>query len=110
MEETERRRTRQIEYNEAHGITPRTILKSVADILEGAGTIPGRKVGRGTKKVAEPAADYAVDAATLSPKELSKAITRLEDQMYEAAKNLEFEQAAKYRDELQKLKQHSFME
>ncbi|MDF2181073.1 excinuclease ABC subunit UvrB [Neptuniibacter sp. CAU 1671] len=110
MDETERRRNKQIEFNAEHGITPRTILKSVADILEGAGAIPGRKVGRGTKKVAEPAADYAVDTATLSPKELAKAITRLEDLMYEAAKNLEFEQAAKYRDELQTIKQHTFRE
>ncbi|MFW1676925.1 excinuclease ABC subunit UvrB [Pontibacter sp. JAM-7] len=110
MDETARRREAQVSYNKEHGITPQTILKSVADIMEGASTIPGRKVGRGSKKVAEAEAEYAVDPATMSSKELAKAINRLEDKMYEAAKNLQFEQAAKLRDELQSLKQHTFKE
>ncbi len=104
LDETERRREKQMAFNAEHGITPRGIRKSVADIMEGAQQIPGRK-GRGAaRKVAEPAAEYSVDAAALSPAELVKAMSRLEDQMYEAAKNLEFEKAAAYRDELERLK------
>lgn len=110
MDETERRRQKQITFNEENGIVPQSISKSVADIMEGASTVPGRKASRTAKKVAEQAAEYQVgDAAQLSPKELSKAITKIEDKMYEAAKNLEFELAARYRDELQTLKQHTFV-
>ncbi len=108
--ETERRRTKQIAFNEEHGIVPKGIEKTVADIMEGANTVPGRKASRTAKKVAEQAGDYQVDPAQMSAKELAKAITRIEDKMYEAAKNLEFELAAKYRDELQSLKQHTFIE
>lgn len=109
MDETERRRNKQLAFNEANGIVPKGISKSVADIMEGASTIPGRKASRTAKKVADQAGDYQVDASQLSPKELAKAMTRLEDKMYEASKNLEFELAAKYRDELQSLKQKSFV-
>ncbi|WP_370239279.1 excinuclease ABC subunit UvrB [Neptunomonas phycophila] len=104
IEETDRRRKKQTAYNEEHGITPKGIIKSVADIMEGATTIPGRKAARTAKKVADQAADYSVDASALSPKELVKAMSQLEDKMYEAAKNLEFELAGHYRDELEKLK------
>ncbi len=104
LDETERRREKQMAFNAEHGITPRGIRKSVADIMEGAQQVPGRK-GRGAaRKVAEPAEEYRVDAASLSPTELARAINRLEDRMYEAAKNLEFEKAAAYRDELERLK------
>jgi excinuclease ABC subunit B len=109
MDETERRREKQIAFNEEHGIQPKGISKSVADIMEGATTVPGRKASRTAKKVAEQAGDYQVDPADMSPKDLSKAMTKLEDKMYEAAKNLEFELAAKYRDELNNLKQHTFV-
>ncbi|NVK41613.1 MAG: excinuclease ABC subunit UvrB [Oceanospirillaceae bacterium] len=104
MAETERRREKQMAYNQEHGIVPRGIRKSVADIMEGASTIPGRKAARSAKKVAEKAADYALDPATMSSKELTRTLSQLEDKMYEAAKNLEFELAAHYRDELEKLK------
>jgi len=109
MDETERRRKKQIAFNEEHGIVPKGISKSVADIMEGASTIPGRKATRTAKKVAEETGDYQVDPAQMTPKELSKAMARIEDKMYEAAKNLEFEVAARLRDELQTLKQHSFV-
>ncbi len=109
MDETERRRKKQIAYNEEHGIVPKGISKSVADIMEGASTIPGRKATRAAKKVAEETGDYQVDPAQMSPKELAKAMARIEDKMYEAAKNLEFEVAARLRDELQTLKHHSFV-
>ena len=108
MEETERRRAKQLAFNEANGIVPKSISKSIADIMEGA-RVPGKKEGKGRRKVAEPKAEYSGDPQAMSPKELSRAITKLEDQMYEASKNLEFEQAAYYRDELQKLKQHALV-
>ena len=103
MDETERRRNKQIAYNKEHGITPVGIQKSVADIMEGASAIPGRKTQTG-RKAAEPVAEYQIDPKKLSTKELAKVMSRLEDQMYEAAKNLEFEKAAQYRDQLEKLK------
>lgn len=109
MDETERRRKTQIAFNAEHGIVPVGITKSVADIMEGASTIPGRKATRTAKKVAEQTGDYQVDPSKMTAKELSKAMTRIEDKMYEAAKNLEFEVAGRYRDELQTLKQHSFV-
>jgi len=104
MDETERRRNRQIAFNAEHGITPQGIRKSVAEIMEGASQIPGKRGKGSTRKVAESEVEYRIDAELLSPSELAKAITRLEDKMYEAAKNLEFEQAARYRDELERLK------
>jgi excinuclease ABC subunit B len=104
IDETERRRAKQIAHNEEHGITPRTVTKSVADIMEGAQT-PGKKGNRrkGEQKVAEKPALY--DPASLGPQELAKEITRLEDAMSEAAQNLEFETAAQLRDQLQALKE-----
>ena len=103
MDETERRREKQIAHNEKHGIIPKGIKKSVADIMEGATAIPGRK-GKSGRKAAEPQAEYAIDPKQLSSAELAKTMNRLEDQMFEAAKNLEFEKAAQYRDQLEKLK------
>ncbi|RTE66306.1 excinuclease ABC subunit UvrB [Amphritea opalescens] len=103
MDETERRRNKQIAYNKEHNITPVGIQKSVADIMEGASAIPGRKTQTG-RKAAEPEAEYQIDPKKLSTKELAKAMSRLEDKMYESAKNLEFEKAAQYRDQLEKLK------
>ncbi len=104
MSETQRRREKQVAHNLKHGITPKGIVKSVADIMEGASTIPGRKAARTAKKVADKAGDYHIDPSQLSTKELMKAMSQLEDKMYEAAKNLEFELAASYRDELDRLK------
>ena len=96
IEETERRRAKQIAYNERHGITPRTIRKAVADIMEGAAaTVPGRG-RRKTARVAEERADYAA----LSPEQAMQRIRKLEQQMYEHARNLEFEEAARIRDEI----------
>ena len=100
MAETERRRTRQVEYNKAHGITPRTIEKRVADIMDGAyeGT---RKSSRRTR-VAEPAGEYA----DVTPETLGAAVAKLEKQMFKHAEQLEFEEAARVRDQIHKLKEH----
>ncbi len=102
IDETQRRREKQIAFNESKGITPQSVKKNVADILEGA-QIPGKKISNKKRKVAEEAAEYQVNADTLSPKDLAKQIGKLEDKMYEASRNLEFELAAKLRDEIQRL-------
>ena len=111
IEETNRRRKVQQTYNEERGIQPKGIVKSVSDIMEGARYTPGRKQSRG-RKVAEPKiADYADDQALLdlSPKELAVRIKKLEETMHQHAKNLEFEDAARIRDELQHIKEQTFI-
>lgn len=102
IDETERRRARQIAYNEQHGIIPQGLNKSVEDILElgqGLGTLKHAK-GRGKKKAAEPTTDYTA----FTPQALDKRIRELESKMYVHAQNLEFEEAASLRDELQQLR------
>jgi len=101
MGETERRRAAQIKHNEKHGIIPRGIIKSVADIMEGAAGIPGK----GSRKVAESRGKYHVDESELhTESDVWKQIAVLEDKMFESAKNLEFEEAANIRDEVTHLK------
>jgi excinuclease ABC subunit B len=100
LDETERRRAKQRSYNEMHGITPRGIQKAVADILEGAhpgGPAPAVEYAR----VAEEAAAYARETPAL----LMKKIKQLEQAMYRHARDLEFEEAAKLRDEIQRIRQ-----
>ena len=98
MEETERRRTKQIEFNKEHGITPRTIEKKISDIMDGAhGEV--RKTGR--RKVAETPAEYA----DVTPETLGRAVAELERKMFRHAELLEFEEAARTRDEIGKLKE-----
>ena len=92
MQETERRRNKQIEYNESHGITPRGIIKSVTDIMEGARAAPA---GR-DRRVAEEAPRYE----RLAPEQVFKRIRKLEQEMFRLARNLEFEGAARIRDEI----------
>ena len=101
IEETERRRQKQLEHNTAHNITPKGIAKSVADILEGAVT-PGKKVGSKTKQKAK----VAVQTIPMpnSPAELAAVIKKLDKQMMDHARNLEFEQAAAVRDQITQLK------
>ncbi len=109
MDETERRRTKQTEHNLEHGITPTTVTRSVADILEAA-QAPGKKSSRrrgNERKVAESAAEY--DLSTMSKHDLLGAISKLEDAMFEAAQNLEFEEAARLRDQLHQMKEKQLM-
>ncbi len=101
IDETERRRSRQIAHNEAHGITPKGLEKKVADIMEGA-YVQRR---RGEKKVAEKVEDYRVEVKGKDADQMMKDISRLEDEMYQAASNLEFEKAARIRDEIAALKE-----
>jgi len=102
--ETERRRAKQIAYNQEHGITPQTIQKSIRDIMEGA--YPGAQVApRVYAKVAEETAEYA----GLSPQQMAKRIKQLEEQMYRHARDLEFEEAARLRDQLRTLQQQGLV-
>ncbi len=99
--ETERRRRRQLEFNEAHGIEPKTIIKDVRDVMEGARSSAPRR-GRG-RRAAEPKPAYQA----LSPAEALKQIQKLEKAMLKHARDLEFEEAAALRDEIQGLRQAS---
>jgi excinuclease ABC subunit B len=105
IEETDRRRQKQVEYNLEHGITPQSIAKAVVDIMEGARPEPGMvKAGRGKgRKVAEPADEYR----PLPPAELAAKVKALEEQMYRHARDLEFEQAAAVRDRIRRMKEAS---
>jgi len=97
----ERRRVQQV-YNEEHGITPQGIRKKVSDIMEGA----GQTVGKGKRsysqlrKVAEQSGDYSRDLDKMNPTQLAQEIKQLEERMYEYARNLEFEEAARVRDQI----------
>lgn len=98
MDETERRRKKQTEFNRIHNISPRSIVKAVNDIMEGA--YPGAPATvRRYAEVAEQAAVYAV----LSPAQVAKKIKQLEQRMYRHAQDLEFEEAAKLRDEIKRI-------
>jgi excinuclease ABC subunit B len=94
--ETDRRRNKQIEFNAAHGITPRSIVKAVSDVMEGARAVQERE-------------RYEADEAlALAPEQAVKRIKKLEAEMMKLARNLEFEQAARLRDQIQKLRQAAF--
>jgi len=99
--ETERRRAKQVAFNEANGITPRGVVKRIRDLIDG---VYSDKPGRDDAKVIHDVAE--VEA--MSEKDLSKRITQLEKQMLEHARNLEFEKAARLRDQLSQLKEQAF--
>jgi excinuclease ABC subunit B len=99
MDETDRRREKQVSYNKEHGITPRGIRKAVSDIMEGARSgAPGS--ARHFAEVAEEIARYG----ELTPNDVSRRIHALEKRMFKHAENLEFEEAAKLRDEAARLR------
>ena len=109
MNETQRRRTKQIEFNEANGITPKGIEKSVQDILEGARRMPTKARSAKDRRAAEEKAAYAAEVVNLTPAALARKIAQLEGQMLEHAKNLEFEEAGRIRDQLAEIKQAAFV-
>ena len=104
IDETDRRRAKQVEYNEAHGIVPKSVARPIVDIMEGArdegGSGRGKGKGKGRRIVAEEPAQYHA----LGPAEIANRIKALEQQMYQHARDLEFEEAANIRDQIQKLK------
>ena len=100
MAETERRRNTQLAYNEVHGITPVGVIKAVQDIMEGARGDADRDGRRGL------AADEA--DLLLAPEQAMKRIKKLEAEMYKHARNLEFEEAARIRDQIEKLRHQAF--
>ncbi len=98
IDETDRRRAKQVAFNEEHGITPTTVQKKITDIMEGA--YPGAPLpARRYAKVAEEVAEYAA----LTAQQMAKKLKQLEKQMYEHARNLEFEEAARVRDHIREL-------
>ena len=103
LEETQRRRMKQIEYNATHGITPQSIVKAVQDVMEGARSDaqPGN-ARRGAAAAAEEA------GLLMGPEQAMKRIRKLEAEMYKHARNLEFEEAARIRDQIEKLRQQAF--
>jgi excinuclease ABC subunit B len=103
IDETDRRRAKQISYNKKHGITPRGIERAIHDIMEGA-RAEAEPSSVKYLKVAEQAATYEV----MSPQAVAKKIQQLEKQMRQYAKDLDFEKAAKTRDEIQRLQKAIF--
>lgn len=108
IEETERRRCKQIAYNEAHGIRPRGIVKAVKEIIDGVQprTYPSRSRRRGA--VTPVAAEEAAKYETMPPAALGRVLDKLEKQMYEHARNLEFEEAARLRDKIRAIRERQF--
>jgi excinuclease ABC subunit B len=100
--ETDRRRTKQIAHNLEMGITPQGIVKTVRDMIDGVYDAQEAQVQR---KAAQSEAAYQA----MSEKELTREIKRVEKEMLDAAKNLEFERAANLRDSLKNLKQRLFI-
>jgi len=101
IEETDRRRAKQVEYNLEHGITPVSVARTMVDVFEGAREDPEAVKGRGKgRRVAEDRDDYRA----LTPAQLAARIKTLEQQMYQHARDLEFEEAAAVRDQLRELK------
>ncbi|SEQ48530.1 MULTISPECIES: excinuclease ABC subunit UvrB [Pseudomonas] len=102
IDETERRRAKQLAFNEANGIVPKGIKKDIRDIMEGA-AVPGARGKRRAVKAVEDSGRY--EAELRSPADITKRIAQLEERMLKLARDLEFEAAAKLRDEIQQLRE-----
>jgi excinuclease ABC subunit B len=102
IEETARRRRKQVEFNEQHGITPRGIRKAVTDIMEGARAEPSSPADR--RKSGKGRAEPVLAPADMKPEAIVRQIKKLEAEMFKKARNLEFEEAARLRDEIERLK------
>ena len=103
MDETERRRRKQITFNEQHNITPKGINKNITDIMEGA--VPGSRGRQRMQKVPQPKARNNADPMPTTPEAIAKEIKKLEEAMHSHARNLEFEQAAAMRDRITDLRE-----
>ena len=104
MDETERRRTKQTAHNLANGITPRSIVKQVRDLIDG---VYSDKAGKEADRLEQTGLDKA-RIEDMTERDISREIKRLEKQMLEHARNLEFEKAARVRDQLGILKEQAF--
>ena len=101
MDEADRRRKIQLAFNAEHGIVPKGVTKRIKDIIDG---VYDKDEAQRERKVAQEQASYA----SMSEKDLTRELKRIEKAMHDAAKNLEFEKAAQYRDQLKKLKLQAF--
>jgi len=102
IDETDRRRVRQTEFNRVHGIVPQGVQKQVKELIDGV-------YDAGASRSEQRVANERVDAAAMSEVQLGREIKRLERQMLELAKNLEFEKAARVRDQLGSLRERAFI-
>jgi len=100
INETNRRREKQLTFNKKHSISPQSIIKQVADIMEAAYPVPGR----GRKRIAEDATRYQ----SMTPAEVLQRAQKLEKKMLKHARDLEFEEAARLRDEIQRMREVGF--
>jgi excinuclease ABC subunit B len=107
IDETSRRRKKQVEYNTTHGITPRGVVKALKEIIDGVHAEP-RGLATGTRRESLQAMEGDAEYTSLAPGALAKLLTRLEKQMYTHARNLEFEQAAALRDKIGLLRERNF--
>lgn len=105
IDETERRRAKQISFNEEHNITPKGVKRDITDIMEGA-NIPGARSGK-CRSLAKVAEESGREIELRTPTDYNKRIKQLEEQMYKLAKDLEFEKAAHLRDQIQLLRQQA---
>jgi excinuclease ABC subunit B len=109
IDETERRRRRQAEYNVAHGITPKGIVKAVKEIIDGVQPrAPSTRSRRYAAPTTPAAAEEAAGYDAMAPDALGRQLKKLEKRMYEHAKNLEFEEAAQLRDKIRAIRERRF--
>jgi excinuclease ABC subunit B len=101
LRETERRRAKQVQFNEAHAITPKGVIKRIKDLIDG---VYDEETAAQELKAAQAGARYEA----MSEKQLAREIKALERQMLELARNLEFEKAARARDQLAELRKRVF--
>ena len=110
IDETDRRRQKQVEYNELHGIVPKSVARPITDVLEGARSEAAAnegKAGKGGKGKARKVAEEVADYQSMDPAQIASRLKALEQQMYQHARDLEFEDAARVRDQIRQLKETS---